>query len=668
MRANPFFELYVGDRISSREFVTIFSPALVPFIDQLFLPGNIVMKGVQGCGKSMLLSLLKAEVRKEYAAAGEDFPVPRHLRKYICASVNLAHSNVIDFGYRSDTFDDPLRVELLFADFLNYLIVIRLIEAIEAIATSGPEIRKEIGLLADFEALDQVAKHISELTVWEGWVKPCESFTALSDQLKKRVGLYRRFLHGKDLVLDASVFDTATRIGSPIIEVSRLLRERNFIDRDTNLFVDIDQYEELGNISSDPGSAGGVDYRAVINKALSGRSPEVSYRIGTRGYSWSRNKRIHGTSGNLEAMRDYKFVDLDSLLMKDEIDAGRAKSTFNVFAEDVFRRRLKFSMYNFPDGKQFSALDAVYGKEVSSEEKVNRHYGLENPTKFVRCEADWRPSTRARLESLAAKDLFSAKLGESWIRQKGDLVELDSRDEWLPWNSKSKRWWRKERSQAIAMQVASLANQRMIWGGAKDIVELSGGSILIFLGINQFIWDSWLQRGGGQAFAMAQLPQIEIGLQSVAILKASTAWLEMVREQTGNSSSRARFIRVAAENMRRRMLNDRALSYPGGNGFSVLTEELESLPGIAAFIEDLSDFGNMVVLHHTSKERERRARKKIYLHPIFSPWFSLPYARTKEPLYLRVSEIVDWMQDAQVEIDLGNRSRRDLPPQNLELI
>jgi hypothetical protein len=29
MRVNPFFELYVGDRMLSREFVDIFSPFLV---------------------------------------------------------------------------------------------------------------------------------------------------------------------------------------------------------------------------------------------------------------------------------------------------------------------------------------------------------------------------------------------------------------------------------------------------------------------------------------------------------------------------------------------------------------------------------------------------------------------------------------------------------------
>ena len=89
MKANPFFELYVGDRISSNEFVTIFSPMLVTHTEPLFMPGNIVVIGIQGCGKSMLLKLLKPQTRIEYEQANQPFPVPEALRKFVCGSVNL---------------------------------------------------------------------------------------------------------------------------------------------------------------------------------------------------------------------------------------------------------------------------------------------------------------------------------------------------------------------------------------------------------------------------------------------------------------------------------------------------------------------------------------------------------------------------------------------------
>ena len=105
VRANPFFELYVGDRLSSEEFVEIFSPFLVKYTEALFLPGNVVVKGVQGSGKSMLLSLLKSDVRCRYTQGNGRFPVQRQLCKFIGAGINLAHSNAIDFGYRSISKD-----------------------------------------------------------------------------------------------------------------------------------------------------------------------------------------------------------------------------------------------------------------------------------------------------------------------------------------------------------------------------------------------------------------------------------------------------------------------------------------------------------------------------------------------------------------------------------
>ena len=105
MGTNPFFELYVGERISSKEFVTIFSPFLVGYAEALFLPGNVVVKGVQGSGKSMLLSLLTSEVRREYTLANEQLPVSPEIGQFIGAGINLAHSNAIDFGYRTISTD-----------------------------------------------------------------------------------------------------------------------------------------------------------------------------------------------------------------------------------------------------------------------------------------------------------------------------------------------------------------------------------------------------------------------------------------------------------------------------------------------------------------------------------------------------------------------------------
>ena len=52
---NPFHEAYVTDTVPNDQFADYFSPYLIPHAPEVFLPGNVIVKGSQGCGKSMLL-------------------------------------------------------------------------------------------------------------------------------------------------------------------------------------------------------------------------------------------------------------------------------------------------------------------------------------------------------------------------------------------------------------------------------------------------------------------------------------------------------------------------------------------------------------------------------------------------------------------------------------
>src|SRR5665213_200368 len=124
-RTNPFNELYVTETVSSSAFVRIFSPFILKNAAALFLPGNVVVKGMQGCGKSMLLSLLKPEVRIAYAEAQEDFPLAGKYAKFFGAGINLTRSGAIDFGQRyiGGSGDEMEILPIYFGDFLNYWIV-----------------------------------------------------------------------------------------------------------------------------------------------------------------------------------------------------------------------------------------------------------------------------------------------------------------------------------------------------------------------------------------------------------------------------------------------------------------------------------------------------------------------------------------------------------------
>ena len=79
MRKNPFHELYLAEQQSESEFVELFSDILVPHVQLMFQPGNVVVIGMIGSGKSMLLKLLQLDTRLMYLRAGSmHFPVPKN--------------------------------------------------------------------------------------------------------------------------------------------------------------------------------------------------------------------------------------------------------------------------------------------------------------------------------------------------------------------------------------------------------------------------------------------------------------------------------------------------------------------------------------------------------------------------------------------------------------
>lgn len=636
MALNPFFELYVGDRLSREEFVTIFSPYLVDSAEALFLPGNIVVTGVQGSGKSMLLGLLKPEVRIGYAEAEEKFPIPEKLQNFIGAGINLAHSNAIDFGYRRIS-NDPNEVSLLFGDFVNYSICLDLLESVRKLSESKAPAR-DIGISFGADERQAVATAISGHESWTGYLRNCHDLDGVIGRMQRRVQSYRSFLHMNQRDFDAEIRESKTAIGDPISAVVGILRATGVITQHTNVFINIDQYEELANIT--PGEDPRLDYRAVINRALAKRDPLVSYRIGTRGHAWHSHAKIFGVQAKLEEERDYKFVDLDEKLRRNE---NRRGWIFPGFVADVFARRLRYAdLTNSNDGA--ALLHRVFGSGLLPEEKARRYAGT-NPTKAIKLNEEWPVSVKADLEKLAADNPLSARLGESWILQKGVVPNVLEE----PWNQKKHQWWKKERVELALIQIAGRFRQRPFWCGRDELIELSGGNILTFLSLCQFVWDAWLQIGNGNPERKIRLEEIEQNVQAVGIFKASEYWFKKISQETGSSSDRLRFIRHIGDAFGASLLADRKMSNPGHNGFSVADDDLEKIADVKGFLEELSDYGNLVALRHTTKEKDRRSRRKWYLNPILCPQFKLPYKKLKEPRYVSAAEVADWMTRAGVK-------------------
>ena len=137
LHVNPFSELYVGETVPPADFVRLFSPFLVEQALLLFQRGNVVLTGIQGSGKTMLLSLLRPSIRMAFKVAQAEFPVPARHSRFISAGISLRHSGVMAFGQRAFHKDPAVAAEitpLFFGDYLNYSLVYDLLLSLERLA------------------------------------------------------------------------------------------------------------------------------------------------------------------------------------------------------------------------------------------------------------------------------------------------------------------------------------------------------------------------------------------------------------------------------------------------------------------------------------------------------------------------------------------------------
>ena len=656
MSINPFFELYVGDRLSSREFVDIFSPYLVKHAEALFLPGNVVVKGIQGSGKSMLLSLLKSDVRMEYASTDTEFPVRKEIRNFIGAGINLAHSNAIDFGYRAISSDENERA-LFFADFVNYTILLNLFQSIRTVSKIDGAEARDLNVDLSAERASAFVSQLSSADVFQGALQGSTTLEGAEKRMRARLNSYRRFLHLNDEKIDGQIRQSKTDIGEPVAETVSLLKASGVIQPDVAIFIHIDQYEELANIS--PKETNSPDYRRVINRAFARRDPAISYRIGTRGHAWRNHGYIFGTQAKLEEERDYKFIDLDGILRRHE---NPKTWVFPGFAEDVFARRLKHAGFA-PQGAQGrELLERMFGKGIAPKDKALK-YGGSNPRRSVKVDPEWPKEFRDAIAKYADVDPLSARLLEAWVLQQLSRSKANARNPLLARLSmtmlkamRAKPWWIKERVELALVQIAGRCQQRPICAGFPELIDLSGGNILTFLSICQFIWDTQGQLGRKHG-READPNKIDVEVQAIGIFKASAYWLNKVMQESGRSGERFRLARQIGNALMRDLYADRKMSYPGHNGFSLADDELDRFPHVKALIEEMSDYGTVVVWPHTTKEKDRRTRRKVYLNPVLCPQFKMHYQRLKEPYYIHPTQVEHWMHEAGLQLPKTYRPR-----------
>ena len=141
---NPFQSLYVTERVNELDFPAIFSPMLIRLVQPLFQPGNVMLSGIQGTGKSMLLALLDSQIRLSFWGDKENpYPVEAKFCKFVGANINLSTSLVTKFNERrfsSDEAENIARSQAVFSDYFNTWVIRDLLQSLATLSENTREL------------------------------------------------------------------------------------------------------------------------------------------------------------------------------------------------------------------------------------------------------------------------------------------------------------------------------------------------------------------------------------------------------------------------------------------------------------------------------------------------------------------------------------------------
>jgi hypothetical protein len=682
---NPFQQLYFSDDTQTENnFVELFSDeVLQTAIHPIFQGGNVVLSGPQGCGKTMILSLLRPETRIAYWKLRKEFPVNKHMRNFISAGLNLTRSRITDIVqvslYRGEDIDQR-EMPLYFADFFNYLIVEDLIKSVETIGNN-----KEIfDYLVNISRIETFVKILCKQDCWFGYLDGVETLEQLKAKIANRIDFYRRWINGNlfDEQPPDSIRQSKTNIGEPIARTAECFRQSAMIEDSVPVLIRIDQIEEMHRAFTDRQRNLRLTFRKMINRVFASRDARVHYRAGTRRYGWNNPDfmGVWGSEARLENRRDYHFIDMEKELF---VQGEVRNKTFERFAIDAFQKRVIYYYRDEGIKIQDKIAKTIFGKSPVAEERISqlkrqhddsqidRALGLDLAADGGKWSNEWRLFLR-NLYRTGHDGMLDAVLAAAWGRQTGGAhSKVQHRESPLPSNFpwKERKWWRKERLDQAVLQLMTRCQQRFMWWGFEDIISLSGSNITVFFHICHRIWDGFLKNEDSlpesKRTDILNGGTISRDIQDAGILFASNEWFKKLPEEPGGNS-RQSFIEKLGMRLNEEMMQDLRMSYPGGNGISVVMSEFDSedinVTELRNFIHDTVGYGALFETEHSSKTKSSGRRKKFYLNPILCPRFQLPEARTKEPYYWTLEDLFDLAKKAKVTLTY----KRSSEPKSVE--
>lgn len=686
---NPFQQLYFSDDTQTENnFVELFSAeVLQTAIHPIFQGGNVVLSGTQGCGKTMILNLLRPEIRLAYSKLGRQFPVNEQMRNFVSAGVNLTRSRITDIvqvSLHRGNETDEREMPFYFADFFNYLVVEDLIKSVETVGQNS----KVFDSIVDWSCLENFVKMLAKQDCWFGALDGVGTIVELKQRIATRIGFYRRWVNG-NLAGEQPPEDvrrSKTNIGEPIARTAECLRQSEMLAVDAPVLIRVDQIEEMHRAFTERQGHLLLAFRKMINRVFAARDARVHYRAGTRRYGWSNPDflGIWGSEARLENRRDYHLIEMDEELFA----LGETKnSIFERFAIDAFQKRVTYYFRGEPTDLKPQLAKSIFGKHPAAGERlvqlnlapedsqIDRALGLDLAADGGNWSTEWRTFLRDLYRSGRA-GMLDAVLAAAWGRQTGGARSKRQHrksppPDNAPW--RNRKWWRKERLDQAVLQLLTRCQQRFIWWGFDDIRSLSGGNITVFLHICHRVWDGFLKNESSlqpeKRTDLLNGGAINHNIQAAGILFASNEWFNKLPEEPGGNA-RQSFVQLLGMRLNDDMMRDLRMSYPGGNGVSIAVTEfnspVEDFILLRNFIHEAIGYGVLFATEHSSKSKTGGKRIKLYLNPILCPRFQLPEARTKEPYYWSMQDLFDLVTKAQVTLP-RTRGSRAKPVQELPL-
>lgn len=687
---NPFQQLYFSDDAQTEnDFVELFSDeVLQTAIHPVFQGGNVVLSGTQGCGKTMILNLLRPEVRIAYSKLAKKFPVNEQMRNFISAGINLTRSRITDLV--QVTLDqgndlDLREIPFYFADFFNYLVVEDLIKSVETIG-QHPEV---FDSMVNLSRTQQFVKALASQDCWFGSLERVQTIEELKQRITRRKDFYRRWVNGNltESQPPEDIRLSKTNIGEPIARTAECLRQSGMIAAEVPVLIRVDQIEEMHRAFTERQRQLLLAFRKMLNRAFAARDARVHYRGGSRLYGWNNPEflGIWGSEARLENRRDYNLIDMD----KELFVLGETKnSIFERFAIEAFQKRVAYYFRGEVSALIPELAKSVFGKHPVAEERlaplnlnsednqITRALGLDLAGDGGNWSDEWRTFLRGLYRSGHA-GMLDAVLAAAWGRQTGGARFKRQHRESpppkdAPW--RERKWWRKERLDQAVLQLMTRCQQRFMWWGFDDIRSLSGGNITVFLHICHRVWDGFLKNESSlptdRRTELLNGGTIDRNIQAAGILFASNEWFNKLPEEPGGNS-RQKFVELLGTRLNEEMMRDLRMAYPGGNGISVPMSQFTPIIGdttlLRNFIQEAVGYGVLFKTEHSSKSKKGGRRIKFYLNPILCPRFQLPEARTKEPYYWNMEDLFDLIEKAQVTLSRAKRSRSKQPQEHPQL-